>query len=101
MLPSASFLNSREVATVFLNRYGPVLWPDESQPAPHLIDSSLQFTRDRSVDPSRYWEWMLLGQKFPKKGGLTDLQVSKLGIKMTKFVSLVYDLSVRKSVGVD
>lgn len=35
------FLNSREVATVFLHRHGSALWPDESQPAPHLIDRSL------------------------------------------------------------
>lgn len=95
------FLNSREVATVFLNRYGAVLWPDESQPAPHLIDRSLQFARDGTVDPSRYWEWQALGHPHPKKGSLTDLQVSKLGIRVTKFVGLVYDLPIRRRAGVD
>jgi hypothetical protein len=95
------FLNSREVATVFLNRYGSVLWPEESQPAPHLIDRSLQFARDGTVDPSRYWEWPALGHPHPKKGSLTDLQVSKLGISVTKFVGLVYDLPIRWRAGVD
>ena len=95
------FLNSREVATVFLLRHGPTLWPEESQPAPHLIDRSLQFARDSSVDPSRYWEWMALGHPHPKKGSLTDLQISKLGIRMTKFIGLVYDLPVKRSGGVD
>jgi hypothetical protein len=95
------FSNSREVATVFLHRYGSVLWPDESQPAPHLIDRTLQFARDGSVDPSRYWEWHNLGHPHPKKGSLTDLQISKLGIRMTKFVGLVYDLPIKRCVGVD
>jgi hypothetical protein len=95
------FSNSREVATVFLHRYGSVLWPNESQPAPHLIDRTLQFARDGSVDPSRYWEWHNLGHPHPKKGSLTDLQISKLGIRMTKFVGLVYDLPIKRCVGVD
>lgn len=95
------FLNSREVATVFLSRYGSILWPDESEPAPHLIDRTLQFARDGTVDPSRHWEWMNLGHPHPKKGSLTDLQISKLGIKMTKFVGLVYDLPIRRRAGVD
>ena len=95
------FLNSREVATVFLDRYGSMLWPDESEPAPHLIDRSLQFERDGTVEPSRYWEWMKMGESHPKKGSLQDLQISKLGIHMTKFVGLVYDLPIKRRAGVD
>ena len=95
------FINSREIAAVFLNRYGTILWPDESEPAPHLIDRSLKFSRYSTVDPARYYEWMALGHAHPKKGSLTDLQVSKLGIRMTKFVGFVYDLPIKKSAGVD
>jgi hypothetical protein len=95
------FLNSREVASVFLNRYGAILWPDESQPAPHLIDRSLIHARDSTVDPSRYWEWTRLGESHPKKGSLTDLQISELGVRMTKFVGLVYDLPIKRRAGTD
>jgi hypothetical protein len=95
------FLNSREVASVFLNRYGAILWPDESQPAPHLLDRTLTHARDSTVDPSRYWEWTRLGESHPKKGSLTDLQISELGVRMTKFVGLVYDLPIKRRAGTD
>ena len=95
------FLNSREIAGAFLYRYGATLWPDESQPAHYLLDRSLQFARDGTIDPSRRWEWMALGSSHPKKGSLTDLQISKLGILLTKFVGFVYDLPIKKRASVD
>lgn len=98
---ASRLLNSREIASVVLNRYGAILWPDQSEPAPHLIDRSLQWARDSTIDPSRYYKWTALGHSHPKKGSLTDLQISKLGIRMTKFVGLVYDLPTKMSMGVD
>jgi hypothetical protein len=86
------YASACEIACVFLNRYGPVIWPNESEPAPHLINRALQFPRDSTIDKSRHEEWHALLVKPPARGTAQDLAVSLLGQRMTKFVRMVYQL---------
>jgi hypothetical protein len=86
------YASATEIACVFLNRYGPIVWPAESEPAAHLKDRALQFPRDATIDKRRHQEWHALLVKPPAKGTAQDLAGSLLGRRMTKFVHMVYEL---------
>lgn len=86
------YISSREIACVFLNRYGSIVWPTEPEPAPHLTDRMLQFPRDATINEERHEEWRALLLKPPARGSAGDLAMSLLGERMTAFVRMVYKL---------
>ena len=86
------YISSREIACIFLNHYGPIVWPAEPEPAPHLTDRVLQYPRDATINEERHREWLSLMVKPPAPGSASDLAMSVLGERMTVFVRLVYQL---------
>ena len=88
------YISARELACVFLNRYGPIVWPAEPEPAPHLTSRALQFPRDATIQEERHAKWHELLVKPPARGSAGDLAMSVLGERMTAFVRLVYQLPV-------
>lgn len=94
-------ISARELACVFLNRYGHILWPAEPEPAPHLNDRELQFPRDAEIPKERHWEWHVLGVKPPVRGSAGDLAMSLLGQRMANFVKLVYELPLERKAEAD
>lgn len=93
-LEQSRYISARELACVFLNRYGPIVWPAEPEPAPHLNTRDLQFPRDATIHEERHQEWHELLVKPPIRGSAGDLAMSVLGQRMTAFVRLVYHLPV-------
>lgn len=94
-------LSARELACVFLARYGPLFWPAESVQAPYLLDRSLQYPRDATVSSERHAEWLALMVNPPKRGSAADTAMSTLGRAMTRFVELVYELPWDRRAEVD
>ncbi|GAB7332540.1 hypothetical protein MBLNU13_g04325t2 [Cladosporium sp. NU13] len=88
------YISARELACVFLNRYGPIVWPAEAEPAPHLTNRALQFPRDATIREKRHQQWHELMVKPPVRGSAGDLAMSVLGERMTAFVRMVYQLPV-------
>lgn len=88
------YISARELACVFLNRYGPIVWPAEPEPAPHLTNRELQFPRDATIREERHEKWHELLVKPPARGSAGDLAMSVLGQRMTAFVRMVYQLPV-------
>lgn len=89
------YISAREIACIFINRYGSIIWPLEPEPAPHLLDRSLQFPRDATIDRSRYEQWHALSVRPPIPGSAGDLSMSQLGQLMIKFVRMVYELPMK------
>jgi hypothetical protein len=94
-------LLARDLAYVFLKRYGDSFWPVAEEPAPHLLDRSLQCPRDTKISRERYPEWQALMQEPPKRGSMADVVMSKLGCRMTKFIEMVYCLPLKTRASVD
>jgi hypothetical protein len=92
---------ARDLAYVFLKRYGESFWPVAEEPAPHLLDRSLQCPRDAKVPRERYPEWQALMQEPPKRGSMADVVMSKLGCRMTKFIEMVYCLPLETRAPMD
>jgi hypothetical protein len=86
------YISARELACVFLNRYGPIIWPTEPEPALHLTNRDLQFPRDATIQEEQHEKWRALLVKPPARGSAGDLAMSVLGERMTAFVRLVYQL---------
>jgi hypothetical protein len=88
------YISARELACVFLNRYGPIVWPAEPEPAPHLTNRGLQFPRDATIQEERHEQWRALMVKPPVRGSAGDLAMSVLGERMPAFMRMVYQLPV-------
>jgi len=97
----ARYISARELACVFLSRYGPVIWPPEPQPAPHLNSRALQYPRNATIEKDRYQEWEKLHVRPPVKGSAGDLGMSELGQRMTKFICMVYELPLERKAEAD
>lgn len=99
--PKRRNLMAREIACLFLVRYGRALWPSPRQPAPHLHDRSLQWDRDSHVQEYQHGDYKKIGSAPPRHNGPQDLRFSLLGNLMTEFVEMVFELPVEKRVGPD
>lgn len=101
--PTSHYVSARELALVFLARYGTILWPpsESDDPAPHLLDRTLQYPRDASILPARYGEWTRLGMGPPLRGSAPDVAMSRLGMAVMGFVELVYKLPLEIDMGAD
>lgn len=88
------YISARELACVFLIRYGPIVWPADPEPAPHLANRTLQFPRDAMIREERHEKWHELLVKPPARGSAGDLAMSVLGERMTAFIRMVHQLPV-------
>lgn len=101
--PAARYVAARELTCIFLARYGSMLWPPSStpDPAPHLLDRTLQYPRDASITPERHIEWTRLNMVPPPVGSAQDTVMSTLGTAVTGFVELVLMLPMEMDMGAD
>jgi hypothetical protein len=95
------YILARDLAYVFLKRYGESFWPPAEEPAPHLLDRLLQVPRDTKISRERYPEWQALMQEPPKRGSMADIVMSKLGCRLTKFIEMVYCLPLETRAPID